>query len=393
MTVPGLAPANAGEVKALMPGVETAVRFLGILPEYNVLLGCNWNTNPALIQAASSCIRRIGAHLTVLVTEPPAPNQPTSPVVFEAAKAADYFIQAGVGPGPHSRDFYVLLFDHGVSAGFLTLDQADLLSEIGTYPFEVWAEIANRLKWQICQDEVDPGHTAEFHLTDDAGSDLTWSVKCPIDIGAWIGPDPLSSGSWAGARPRVMHRAGFVAFILTMGDLQCTTTGTLNVDANNYLGETPEPLKLTFERGRCTGIDGGELGERTWQVVNGNRNGDRVRELAIAIHPKSNRSMPKYDPDLPVPVAPLPLFSHGDFTLALGGDTGVGGVDPGSENAISLFTVTKNATITVDGEVILDRGKLLILDDPKLREVAAQYGDPDYLLSPAGTGPTPGTED
>jgi len=118
-------------------------------------------------------------------------------------------------------------------------------------------------------------------------------------------------------------------------------------------------------------------------AIGDHRNGDRVRELAIAIHPKSNSKMPKYDPAVPAPVAPIPHFSHGDFTIALGGDTGVGGVDPGSEDATALFAMTKSTTITVDDEVILDRGKLLILDDPEIREVAAQYGDPDYLLSPA----------
>lgn len=384
MTASGLGPADAGEVEALMPGVENAVRFLGIFPEYKVLVGCSSKSNPALIEAVSTCIRRIGAHLSVLVTEPPVPNQPTPAVLMEAAKGADYFIQIGVGPGPHSRDFYILLFDYGVSAGFVTMDEANLVDEIGTYPFEVWGEIHNRLKWKISKDEVDPGRTANFHLTDDRGSDLTWSVRCPIDIGAWVGPEPLDAGSWAGRRPRVMHRAGFGAFVVTMGDLQYTTTGTLHVDASNYLGETPEPLELTFADGRCTAIEGGELAQQTWDTaVAQNRNGDRVRELAIAIHPKSNREMPKYDPDIPVPVAPIPRFSHGDFWIALGGDTGVGGVDPGSENATALFAMTKSTTVTVDDEVILDRGRLLILDDPELREFAAQYGDPDYLLSPA----------
>ena len=382
MTVTGLASAEPGEVEALMPGVENAVRFLGILPDYKVLVGCNWNTNPALIEAASNCIRNIGAQLTVLVTEPPVPNAPTPRVVMEAAKSVDYFIQVGVGPGPHSKDFYVLLYDHGVSAGFLTLDEADLLAEIGTYPFEVWAEIHNRLKWRIGKDQVDPDRVVDFHLTDDEGSDLTWSVRFPGDIGAWIGEEPLNAGSWAGRRPRVMHRAGFVAFVLTMGDLQYTTTGKLLVDSTNYLGETPEPLEMIFEKGRCTAINGGELAQQTWDTaVAANRNGDRVRELAIALHPKANRTMPKYDPNVGIPVAPLPRFTLGDFTIALGGDTGVGGVDPASEDALAMFMIRRGTTITADGEVIVDRGKLVILDDPALREFASQYGDPDYLLS------------
>jgi hypothetical protein len=319
------------------------------------------------------------------VTEPPAHGQPTPSVVLEAAKASDYFIQAGVGPGPHSRDFYVLLFDHGVSAGFLAMSEDELLGDIGRYPFEVWGEIHNRLKWHICDNQIET-RDIDFRLTDDRGSDLRWTVRFPLDIGAWIGPEPLSAGSWNGSRPRVMHRAGFLAFLLTMGDLQYTASGTLYVDSTNYLGRTTEPLKLTFDHGRCTAIEGSDLAEQIWDMaIRHNRNGDRVRELAIAIHPKSNGVMPAYDPDLPVPVAPVPHFAHGDFTVALGGDTGVGGVDPGSEDAVALFAQAKNTTITADGKTILEAGRLLILEDPELREFAAQFGDPDELLSPAGT--------
>ena len=180
-----------------------------------------------------------------------------------------------------------------------------------------------------------------------------------------------------------MHRAGFGAFFLTMGDLQYTATGKLVIDATNFLGTTPEPITLNIADGRCTGMEGGELADKLWEVAVGDyRNMDRVRELAVAIHPKSNRPMPAYSPDSAIPVAPIPRISYGDFSIALGGDTGVGGVDPGAEDRTSLFTMSKETTISADGEVFLDRGRLPILEDPDLREWAKQYGDPDYLLSP-----------
>ncbi len=37
-------------------------------------------------------------------------------------------------------------------------------------------------------------------------------------------------------------------------------------------------------------------------------------------------------------------------------------------------------TLTVDGELIIDRGHLTALDDPEIRAIAARYGDPDKLL-------------
>jgi hypothetical protein len=41
----------------------------------------------------------------------------------------------------------------------------------------------------------------------------------------------------------------------------------------------------------------------------------------------------------------------------------------------------QDATLTVDGNPILQSGKLTLLEDPKIREVAAKYGNPDELLA------------
>lgn len=38
-------------------------------------------------------------------------------------------------------------------------------------------------------------------------------------------------------------------------------------------------------------------------------------------------------------------------------------------------------TLTINGETLIENGRLKILDDPEVREEAAKYGDPDYLLT------------
>ena len=169
-----------------------------------------------------------------------------------------------------------------------------------------------------------------------------------------------------------------------MGDLQYSGSGILYIDATNYFGETPEPWKLTFEGGYCTAIDGGREGELAWEMyVDKYRNANRLREYAINIHPKATGRFPKFDPSAPVPAGALPRSSLGDFLIALGGDTGVGGVDPGYEHAIVLFGQRRDTTVTADGDLIVDRGRVLILNDPDLRAIALGYGDPDDLLAPA----------
>lgn len=42
--------------------------------------------------------------------------------------------------------------------------------------------------------------------------------------------------------------------------------------------------------------------------------------------------------------------------------------------------VLYHPTLKVDGEVIIENGHLLALDDPDIRAIAAKCGDPDELL-------------
>ena len=39
-----------------------------------------------------------------------------------------------------------------------------------------------------------------------------------------------------------------------------------------------------------------------------------------------------------------------------------------------------HATYTADGRKIVEDGRLLVLDDPEIRQIASKYGDPDELL-------------
>jgi hypothetical protein len=38
-------------------------------------------------------------------------------------------------------------------------------------------------------------------------------------------------------------------------------------------------------------------------------------------------------------------------------------------------------TIEIDGDPVVEDGELTFLDDPDIREVAAEHGDPDKLLT------------
>ena len=81
----------------------------------------------------------------------------------------------------------------------------------------------------------------------------------------------------------------------------------LYIDTSSYFGRTPEPLRLTFAAGDCTGIEGGEPARIAWeQTIGRYRNANRLRELAVTLHPKLFSRAPRWTPDSPVPVGLFP---------------------------------------------------------------------------------------
>ncbi len=38
-------------------------------------------------------------------------------------------------------------------------------------------------------------------------------------------------------------------------------------------------------------------------------------------------------------------------------------------------------TLNLDGEILVDKGHLTVLDDPEIRRLASKFGDPDVLLN------------
>jgi 2,5-dihydroxypyridine 5,6-dioxygenase len=380
---------DAGGLEPLMEGARNAVAFMGIRPEYEVLIGYSRASDRRSVQAIATVIRDLGARLSLLEVEEPRLNAPTPGALTHALRGIDYYLDMGAGPGPHTLATYVPMFDYGVSMGGISAAPGFLESEAARWPARIWIEIHNLLKRSLSGAEP---VNVTFHVTDERGTDLSYVVNCPEDFGSTVGTEPLEAGYWGdGVRPRVLVRAGFPPTHIPAGDLQYSGEGVLVVDTSNYFGRTPQPLRLYFDGGYCTRIDGGEPAEIAWSATLGRyRNANRLREMAITLHPKLVSRAPLWQPGNPVPLGMFPWAGTGDFIIALGGDTGVGGVDPGYEHSTTFFATTEGATITADGSavrpgnrVIVDRGRLLILDDPGLREYARSFGDPDDLLAPA----------
>lgn len=164
------------------------------------------------------------------------------------------------------------------------------------------------------------------------------------------------------------------------------------VSTSIHTGRVPE-MRLTVKNGQGVKIEGGGQAGIQWardwekgknaksndrQTIFGGHSGPGINwfeELMYGIHPKAFRIGHKY------------RYEGSDaFAGWIGGTrrSGVlhfgfgGGIDEWYRHRdLEVFA----PTLTINNEVIIDNGRLKILDEPEIREEASKYGDPDYLLT------------
>jgi hypothetical protein len=106
-------------------------------------------------------------------------------------------------------------------------------------------------------------------------------------------------------------------------------------------------------------------------------NANHLREFGIGTNP--HIPLPK---DCPAGAsAPGAVWRAGNLSWGLGGDSGVSGRRVPSPNFSMPMSFTGIPTIYADGEMIVNKGKLSVLEDPELWESAKKYGDPKKLLT------------
>jgi leucyl aminopeptidase (aminopeptidase T) len=125
--------------------------------------------------------------------------------------------------------------------------------------------------------------------------------------------------------------------IMTLGTANCNVPTLVN-------GESVEGLQLRFRQGRFA-IEKAAKGEQALrdEIAKHTGDKDRLGILGIGLHPK-----------IPLGI-PQERFSAGVVTLGLGGND-----DTGGKNASEFYFETrlKNATVTINGVTVVDKGKL-----------------------------------
>ncbi|MBI4484035.1 MAG: hypothetical protein HY652_14245 [Acidobacteria bacterium] len=296
--------------------------------------------------------------------------------VAKMAELGDYDILiAGFGgpkpPTPHFR---------WEEIPWLTVDT--FMAGLATFPFELQAAI-DRKAWDLLS------RARRIRVTDPEGTDVSWTVP-PNLFGSKINnPGHLMAipDGYFGEKPNL---AGVIA-------------GTIN-----HTGAFPH-IKVHVKSNRIERIEGGGSYGEGWQAVLKKYESTHwpghpgpgfgwVHECAIGTNPKAGR---------PVNVTQLPTGTvwerrrsgviHWGIGVHLSLERGPlrsfieeKGVPDGHFHVHNNFPTMILETEGGEKITFIDKGRLTVLDDPSIRDLAARFSDPDQLLKEAWIPPVPG---
>ncbi|MGN9844647.1 hypothetical protein ACTMTI_41625 [Nonomuraea sp. H19] len=343
---PAAAPYSIVE---LMPAARNLCEYVRLTAGERVLLLMEHTVDPVVVQAIAAAAAYRDADVRILSVPPFSPGgwdtEASLDIETAAFHAADVVISGTWWGEVHTAP---LFFDQirSRSCRFLSLHMtatAGALLTGGRLPAEVFYALLGRALRQLSAART-------IRVTSGRGTDVTFSGPTfDLDPGA------LRPGDW---RPFPYGGVNF---------WPADTEGVLVVEDCTVTGVPEEPLRITLEGNLVRKIEGGTAAGQLRRYAPG---GYFMRHGLFGLNPK-------------VRVAGGTQFERekhaGAFYCGIDGLTDGEPVTTGPGFAHCDIQVDR-PTVLVDGELFAERGRLLMLDEPEIREVAARFGPPDVIL-------------
>lgn len=336
----------------LMPGAGNLMEYAGVRSGEKVLILTEHTVDPVVLQALSAAAAVRGANVNVLSVEPFSPGgcDPENPGQASIAEAAhgraDVVITCTWWAEVHCQPLFFSQVAQK-NARFVSLHMAATAACLNTgarLPPEVFYAIMRRSAEIM-------GSGEDIHLTTAQGTDLTFS-----DITLTPDDGPLVPGGW---RPFPYGGVNFYP-----GDCN----GVFVVEDSTATGVPEETLTVTMEDNLVAGVEGGVAAE---QLRRFGPKGFYMRHALLGVNPKVRLDGGSQ----------FEREKHaGAFYLGIDGLTDDGIADPSQPGYAHCDCQFDRPTVRVGDTVISQEGRLLILDEPEIRAVAAKYGPPDVVL-------------
>ena len=336
----------------LIPGARNLMEYAGVKSGERVLILTEHTVDPVVLQALTAAAAYRDADVHVLSVAPYSPGgwdreNPGTDSIPEAAHGrADVVIACTWWAEVHCAPlFFSQVAQKG--ARFVSLHMAATAACLGTgarLPPEVYYAIMKRAAEIM-------GSGADIHLATKAGTDLTFK-------GVTLTPDdgPLVPGGW---RPFPYGGVNFYPG---------TCDGVFVVEDSTTTGVPEERCAVTMKDNIVVDIDGGIAAE---QLRRFGPKGYYMRHALLGVNPK-------------VRIAGASQFERekhaGAFYLGIDGLNDDGVADPSHPGYAHCDCQFDRPTVTVGDTVLSREGRLTILEEPDIREVAARFGPPEIVL-------------
>lgn len=342
--------AAPNSIVELMPGARNLVHYTQVAPGERVLLLVEHTVDPVVIQAITAAAAYRDAEVSILSVTPfsaGAWDAGESRLIESAAHGAADVVITGTWWGEvHTAPlFFTEVAAKGIR--FTSLHMAATATAMLTgarFPAEVYYALV-----RLALSRLNTAGT--IRVTSARGTDVTFSA--PVftqDQG------PLKPGDW---RPFPYGGTNFYPG---------NTEGVVVVEDSTVTGVPEEPTRITLEGGIVSKIEGGIAAEQLRRYAPG---GYYMRHALMGLNPK-------------VRVAGGTQFERekhaGAFYCGIDGLNSEGQAEPSGPGFAHCDIQVDRPTVHVDGELWIDRGRLLLLDAPEIREVAAEFGPADMIL-------------
>jgi 2,5-dihydroxypyridine 5,6-dioxygenase len=346
----------------LMPGVQNFIEAAGIHEGDRVLFLADTRSDEASLQACTVGLKAIGAKPIVLI--------------MDHLARYDRVPDEAIGAAAHT-DCIVLTWPVFITAGLNTVRKArtptsdfDPSTEVPGQPKLVFLECApgvlassyaqfpNELLWAIAgriKEITLVGH--RIRVTCPRGTDLTSSYNPEKLYAIQTRPvDPGGRCHFPWGRCGVFHGDG-------------EAKGMVYIDtAQGVDGVFEEPMRWVVEENIVVDIQGGEAADHMRKLQRQYDEPIRFTEIMYGYHPHVPQKVGLDD------YLHWPFNSKWAwFGIAVGGGLAT---SQGQHLDGPCFW----SSVYIDDQLVVDRGRLTLCDDPAIREIAARYGDPDDLL-------------
>lgn len=337
----------------LQAATNCVQHYCRVQPGERVLVVTEPDTDPLVAASFAGAATLAGADVASMTVPPfsaggSVPDYP-GPMLMGAFERADVIIACTYFEFAHSQHtFFDRIFgsDKTVCSVLMGATPGCLVTG-GRFPIDLLHEIS-----KLAYDIFDGCKTVRY--VTESGTDLTFE-----EPRGYVTIDPLKRGSWGIFPP------------MGINFYPENSHGVFVFDESTLTGKPLAPIRITVKDNFVTDIECGSRADEA--TIAAFANGKYyMRHSVIGLNPKTR-------------LANAPQFEReraaGTCYLGIDGTEKDGTIDRSKPGYAHLDVIFDTPTVYVDGRMIVDRRRLLLLDDPRLLNYARRYGEPRRVLA------------